>query len=98
MPVARAKEKKVRTTVTLPKKVYDEARSCVEKSVSPADTLGAFFAAAIAAYVKLLKRKEIDAKFAAMAEDSEYQKMAKLISEEFSASDWEAFESVEKDA
>jgi len=95
--VAEMSEKKVRTTVTLPKKVYDEARSCVDKNVGPAETIGAFFTAAIVAYLKLLRRKQIDAKFALMAEDSEYQKHAKLISEEFSQSDWEAFESVEKD-
>jgi hypothetical protein len=97
MPVAELSEKKVRTTVSLPKPVYEEARSFVDKSVSPAETISAFFVTAIVAYLKLLKRKQIDAKFAAMAEDSDYQKEAKLISEEFSQSDWEAFESVQKD-
>ena len=98
MPVAELSEKKVRTTVTLPKEVYEEARSCVDKNIGPAETIGAFFAAAIVAYLKLLKRKQIDAKFAAMAEDTDYQKQAKLISEEFSQSDWEAFETAQKDA
>jgi hypothetical protein len=97
MPVAEMTEKKVRTTVSLPKPVYEEARSFVDRQVSPADTINAFFVTAIMAYVKLLRRKQIDAKFAAMAEDSDYQKQAKLISEEFSQSDWEAFESAEKD-
>jgi len=97
MPVAEMTEKKVRTTVTLPKNVYDEARSCVGKNVNQSETIGAFFTAAIVAYLKFLRRKQIDAKFAAMAEDADYQKEAKLISEEFSQSDWEAFESVQKD-
>jgi hypothetical protein len=98
MPVAEHVEKKVRTSVSLPEPLYQEARSCVDKGVSPADSINSFIVAAILAYVKLIKRKQIDAKFAAMAEDSDYQKQAKLITEEFSQSDWEAFESVEKDA
>ncbi len=98
MPVAKHVEKKVRTSVSLPEPLYQEARSCVDKGVSPADSINSFFVAAILAYVKLIKRKQIDAKFAAMAADSDYQKEAKLIAEEFSQSDWEAFESVEKDA
>jgi hypothetical protein len=98
MPVAEHVGKKVRTTVSLPEALYEEARSFVNKKVSPADSINSFFVAAILAYVKLIKRKQIDAKFAAMSEDSDYQKGAKLISEEFSQSDWEAFERAEKDA
>jgi len=97
MPVAEATEKKVRTTVSIPQPIYDEARCFVKKNVSPADSVNAFFVAAIVAYVKLIRRRQIDAKFAAMAEDPEYQKEAKLISEEFSSSDWEAFEIAEKE-
>lgn len=96
MPVAISNEKKIRTTVSLPKPVYEEARLFVEKNASSADTMSAFFVSAIVAYLKLLKRKEIDAKFAAMSADSDYQKEATLISDEFSQSDWEAFESVEE--
>jgi len=95
--VVEVAEEKVRTTLTVPKPVYEEARSFVEKKVTPADTITAFFLAAIVQYLKFLNRKQIDAKFALMAEDADYQKQAKLISEEFAASDWEAFEMVEKD-
>jgi hypothetical protein len=97
MPVVERVEKKVRTTVSLPESLYQEARSFVRNRVSPAGSVNSFFVAAIRAYVKLVRRKQIDAKFSAMAEDSEYEKEAKLISEEFSQSDWEAFERVEKD-
>jgi hypothetical protein len=89
---------KIRTTVSLPKPVYEEARSFVEKSTGAADSMNSFFVTAIVAYVKLLKRKQIDAQFAAMADDTGYQKEATSISEEFSPSDWQAFESVEKDS
>ncbi len=97
MPVAERLEKKVRTTVSLPESLYQEARSFVRNRVSPAGSVNSFFVAAISAYVKLIRRKQIDAKFSAMAEDCDYQNEAKLISEEFSQSDWEAFERVEKD-
>ncbi len=43
------------------------------------------------------RRKQIDAAFAGIAEDADYQKEAKLIAEEFSQSDWEALEISEKD-
>jgi hypothetical protein len=98
MPVAEATEKRVRTTVSLPQPIYDEVRRFVEEKVSPADSVNAFFVAAIVSYVKFIRRKQIDAQFAAMGEDTDYQKEAKLISEEFSNNDWEAFEIAEKDA
>ncbi len=89
--------KKVRTTVRLPQPLYDAAREFVQKDVSSAETINDFFVAAICAYVKMWKRKQIDAAFAGMAEDADYQKEAKLIAEEFSASDWEALEITERD-
>jgi len=90
-PVVRV-HKKVRTTVSLPQPLYEEARSCANSNLSPTESINGFFVAAIVAYVKLFKRKQIDAKFAAMSEDANYQKEAKLISEEFSRSDWEALQ------
>ena len=89
---------KVRTTVRVPKPLYDEAQKCVHKNATPAASINDFFIAAICAYVKLVKRKQIDAAFAGMAEDTDYQTQARLIGEEFSQSDWEAFEAVEREA
>lgn len=97
MSVRRRGEKKVRTTVTIPEPLYEEARTFVNSGISPADSINGFFVNAILAYVKLIRRKQIDAKFAGMAEDTDYQKEASLIAEEFNQSDWEAFESVERD-
>ena len=85
-------EKKVRTTVSLPKPLYDEARSFVHSHSSEKETLNKFFVEAIAAYLKLYERKQIDARFAAMSQDAGFQEQARLISEEFSQSDWEALE------
>jgi hypothetical protein len=92
-----SKKERVRTTVRLPRPLYDEARSYLGKDLSPADNINDFFVAAICNYVKLLRRKKIDAAFASIAEDADYQKQATLIAEEFSQSDWEALEISERD-
>jgi len=89
--------KKVRATVRMPANLYDEARRFVDRDIVPADNINDFFVAAICAYVKLLHRKQIDSEFAKMAVDTDYQKEAKLLDEEFATSDWEAFELAERD-
>jgi hypothetical protein len=97
MPVAVSKSEKVRKTVRLPRPLYNEAESCIERRIVPAESFNDFLVAALLAYVKLLKRKQTDAAFAGMAEDTDYQRDARLIAEEFSQSDWEAFASAEKE-
>ncbi len=49
-----------------------------------------FFVTAIRAYLKMHSRREIDAAFAGMAQDTHYQEEARMIAEEFEPSDWEA--------
>jgi len=93
-----SRRERVRATVRMPRLLYNEARDFVEKEVSPAENINDFFVAAICAYVNLLKRKQIDARFSKMADDVNYQKEAMLISEEFSESDWETLELVERES
>ena len=99
MSVVAAKMKT--TTVRLPARIYDQARCVVEnerKGVSTkAPSLNDLIVTAITAYLKLYKRRQIDAAFAGMAEDADYQKEAKLLAEEFEISDWEALRLEEKD-
>lgn len=81
------------TTVRLPLPVYEQAKCFVNserKHTAHTFNLNDFFVTAIKAYVKLLRRRQIDAAFAAMAEDADYQKQARLLAEEFESSDWEA--------
>src|SRR5947207_1722186 len=81
------------TTVRLPIPVYDQAKCVVEKEMKGSGTtisFNDFVVAAIKAYLKLYKRRQIDAAFAGMAEDADYQKEAQLLAEEFEHSDWEA--------
>ena len=90
-------DKRVRTTLRLPRSVYDKARQLVSNKEIPADNMNDLFEAAIVAYVRLLERKRVDAAFAAMVHDREYQKEARLIADEFGQSDWEAFAAVERE-
>jgi hypothetical protein len=81
------------TTVRLPRPVYDQAKCVVdaEKGVAGNSiSLNDLFVTAITAYLKMYKRRQIDAQFACMAEDADYQKEARLLAEEFEQSDWEA--------
>jgi hypothetical protein len=97
MPVAVTTKRRIRATVRLPQQLYDDAKRIVDKELSPADNINDFFVAAICAYVKLVRRKEIDARFAKISEDADYQREAKLIDEEFNESDWEALELTERE-
>jgi hypothetical protein len=95
MPVETAnadKNAKVQTTIRVPKPVYEEARDCVQKNWTGAETINDFFVTAIKAYLKMIRRKKIDAAFAGMATDTEFRREALQISEEFSVSDLEALE------
>lgn len=95
MPGPGKPSQKVRTTVRLPRPLYDQARQFVEQDDT--ETINDFFVAAISAYVNLLRRKQIDEAFSGMAEDVHYQKEAERIDEDFSQSDWDAFQLNEKD-
>jgi len=89
------------TTVRMPVRIYDQARCVVDKEKKGAKgtslSLNDLIVAAITAYLKMYRRKQIDAAFAGMAEDADYQKEAKLLAEEFEASDWETLRLEEKD-
>jgi hypothetical protein len=89
------------TTVRLPTRIYDQARCVVDKEkkgvTGTSLSLNDLFVAAITAYLKMYKRRQIDAAFAGMAEDADYQKEAKLLTEEFEVSDWEALRLEEMD-
>jgi hypothetical protein len=88
------------TTVRLPARIYDQAKCVVEhqkKGDARSLSLNDLIVSAITAYLKLYKRRQIDAAFAGIAEDADYQKEATLLAEEFEASDWEALRLEERD-
>lgn len=99
MPLTLARQETHTTTVRLPRLVYDQARVVVAKGKGEVGSisLNDLIVSAITAYLKILKRKQIDASFACMAQDADYQKEAKLLAEEFEHSDWEALLAEEED-
>ncbi len=89
---ARNTARKVQTSLRVPKPIYEQVKVCLKKGMTSAETINDFIVAAIQFYTKVLERKSIDAAFAHMAEDANYQKAAQLIAEEFTQSDWDALE------
>jgi hypothetical protein len=89
MPVA-AKKRYQNTTVRLPRHVYEQAKVVVVQS--QAASFNEFVVQAIEEKVRRLTEAEIDAAFAQMAHDTNYQSSSIALSREFEKSDWEAFE------
>jgi hypothetical protein len=86
---AKVRSHKVQTTIRLPKPLYEQARACVEKGYTTAESLNDFFIVAIQSYTRALRRKRIDAAFDGMAEDANFQREAEAVIHEFAESDWE---------
>ena len=79
------------TTVRLPRHVYERAKTAVMQS--QASSFNEFVVQAIEEKVRRLMEAEIDAAFAQMANDSDYQRGSIALANEFERSDWEAFKS-----
>jgi hypothetical protein len=89
MPVA-ARKRYQNTTIRLPRHVYERAKIVVVRS--QAASFNEFVVQAIEEKVRRLTEAEIDAAFAQMAHDTDYQSTSIALSREFENSDWEAFE------
>lgn len=85
-----AKKRYQNTTVRLPRHVYERAKVVVMQS--QAASFNEFVVQAIEEKVRRLTEAEIDAAFAQMAHDTNYQSSSIALSREFEKSDWEAFE------
>jgi hypothetical protein len=95
MALARVETKS--TTVRIPVSLYEQAKDMVCKEKASAASVNDIIVAAIRAYVKMYERRRIDAAFAGMSQDADYQKEAALLSEEFDHSDWEALRMDDQD-
>lgn len=84
------KKHTVRTTLTLPAELLEAADNAVKQG--KAHSRNEFVALALRHELAAQKRAEIDAAFAAMVDDVEYQAEALKISAEFAMADWEAFQ------
>ena len=88
MAVARRKEYQ-NATVRLPRRVYELAKTAVEKS-DAASSFNDFVVQAIEQKLEQLTEAEIDAAFTHMADDFDYQHDAIALTQEFEKSDWGA--------
>ena len=82
--------KVIRTTLSLP----EELLKATDKLVSSGKvkSRNQFIAEAISSHLAAIEKAEIDAAFAEMANDIEYQQEALQIEAEFAQASWEALE------
>ncbi|MBM3941748.1 MAG: ribbon-helix-helix protein, CopG family [SAR202 cluster bacterium] len=83
-------ETTTRTTLTLPSQLLEAVDQVVREG--KAKSRNQFVTTALRRELAALKRAAIDADFARMKDDQEYQEEALRICKEFATSDWEAFQ------
>ena len=93
MPVV-AEATKMQTTLRIPTELYREAKSLLSSGSVPFSTLNDLVLAALENYVQSIRRKQVDAAFALMAQDPHYARQSEILAGEFERSDWEADELV----
>jgi hypothetical protein len=84
-----ASESKIQKTIRLPLSLIHEAERFIN-ACGHCESINEFIVKSMRLRIYVLKRRELDAKFAEMSEDADYQKEANLMAEEFEISDWEA--------
>jgi Arc/MetJ-type ribon-helix-helix transcriptional regulator len=85
-------EERVRTSLDLPQGLRERIRQAVHQGV--AKSQNALIVQAVEEYLAQLERDWIDAQFAEMEYDEDYQALNRQIEEEFARSDWEALQTV----
>jgi metal-responsive CopG/Arc/MetJ family transcriptional regulator len=80
----------VRTTLALPSELLEATDRAVREG--KAKSRNEFVALALRHELAAQKRAEIDAAFAGMADDAEYQAEVVKMSNEFATADWESFQ------
>jgi hypothetical protein len=79
---------KIQKTIRLPKSLLEEVERIIKYSRRMEST-NDFIVKSMQLRVSILKRRELDAKFSGMSKDTDYQRDAQLMAEEFESSDWE---------
>jgi metal-responsive CopG/Arc/MetJ family transcriptional regulator len=87
--------KVVRTTLALPADLLEQVDHAVQ--AGKARSRNVFVATALRHELAAQEMAEIDAGFAGMADDEEYQAEALALAEGFSSEEWEAFRRAEAD-
>ena len=81
---------RTRTTLDLPSPLLIAADAAVARGL--ARSRNALMTQALASFLRDLEEREIDEQIAQMAHDPEYQALMEQICEEFTHSDWEAWQ------
>jgi len=85
------------TTIRMPRYLYEKARRIVETRAD-VGSLNELVVKAVKEKIESLTEEEIDAAFAGMANDPDYQRDAITMAQEFAQSDWSAFQATEEQA
>jgi metal-responsive CopG/Arc/MetJ family transcriptional regulator len=86
----------IRTTLALPADLLAAADQAIQQG--KARSRNELVATALRRELAAQRRAAIDAEFAEMAEDGEYQAEARAMAEEFVAAEWDALRRVEREA
>jgi hypothetical protein len=87
MPAPARKRTLQTTTVRLPRRLYEEARSAVEKGTAEASSLNDLLVDSLSEKLKQLRRKQIDAEFVEMKDDARYHHESDQLAQEFDSND-----------
>jgi hypothetical protein len=87
--------RKVQTTLRLPRQLYERAKLFVDTGSQ--GSVNDLIVNALTAYIRAMERRAIDDAFRPMATDRQYQREARALAEQFSASDAETIELGERD-
>jgi hypothetical protein len=79
---------KIQKTIRLPKSLLEEVERTIKYS-RRMESINDFIVKSMQLRISILKRRELDAKFSGMSKDTDYQRDAQLMAEEFESSDWE---------
>ena len=89
-----SQKERVRTTIDIPQQLWEKVKTAIKNREFKSQN--AFIIQALEMYLKQLEEAWIDEEFTRMKSDEIYKAINLQIVEEFSNSDWEAFQSNEK--
>jgi hypothetical protein len=91
MAMPARKQEYQTTTVRMPKVVYEEAKTIVQRR-EEVSSVNEFIVEAVKDKLREISEAEIDAAFVLMASDPDYTRDAIAMTREFEKSDWDAFQ------
>ena len=96
MPATAHKPELQITTIRIPKRLYEEARSMVENGGTDAHSLNELLVDSLSEKLKQLRRQRIDAEFAGMRSDVQYHRESAVLAEQFTTNDSETLRLAEQ--